>query len=110
MSIGVEARAEECGEYTTEKGVIYTRKKIYSPPLTYNYKERELSEDLNGGMECFLREYWRYLKKYKDPLPPRNNVVEFDVWNNSKELEKNLKLQVSHSDLQEKVKEAVKEY
>ena len=33
------------------------------------------------------------LNQAKDPLPPMDDVVEFDVHNNTKGLEKNLKLQ-----------------
>ena len=58
-------------------------------------------------MECVLRDYVVSLKKVKYPLPPRNYVMEFDVLTNTKEFEKNLKLQGWPSDLQEKVKEVV---
>ena len=34
-----------------------------------------------------------YLKQVKDPLPHRDDAVEFYVWKNGKELENNLKLQ-----------------
>ena len=54
-----------------------------------------------------FRDSGRYLKQSKDPLPPRDDVVEFNVHNNTNELEKNLKLQGFPSDLQYKVKEVV---
>ena len=57
-----------------------------------------------------LRDYGRYLKQGKDLLPPRDDVLQFDVWTNSKELEKNLHLQRYPSDLLEKVKELVTDY
>ena len=41
-----------------------------------------------------FRDYGRYLRKSKDPLPPRDDVTESDVQTNTKESEKNLKLQV----------------
>ena len=50
------------------------------------------------------------LKSKKYPLPPRDNIMELDVKTNTKELEKNLKLQVCPGDLQDKVKEVVPEY
>ena len=37
------------------------------PPLTYTYKETELSEDLNDGMEWMLRDYGRSFKKQSTP-------------------------------------------
>ena len=78
---------------TTDKGVIITGKKLYRPPLPSIYKETELSEDLNNGMKWVFRDYERHLKQTKDPLPPRDDVMEFDVRNTKKELEKNEKLQ-----------------
>ena len=45
------------------------------------------------------------LKASKGPLPPRDDVVEFYVQTNTKELEKNLKLQGCLSELRDKVKE-----
>ena len=49
------------------------------------------------------------LKQTQDSLPHRDDVVEFDVQTNTKELEKNWKLQGFPSDLQDKVKEVVTE-
>ena len=40
-----------------------------------------------------FRDYGRSLKKSKDPLPPREKVVVFDVQANVKELDNNIKLQ-----------------
>ena len=45
------------------------------------------------------------LKASKGPLPPRDDVVEFYVQTNTKELEKNLELQGCLSELRDKVKE-----
>ena len=50
------------------------------------------------------------LKQSKEPLPPIDDVMEFNMINNTKELEENLKLQGCPSDLQYKVKEVVTEY
>ena len=50
IAVGVEARVDACGKPPTEKGVIYTGKKVYMPPLPDTYKETELSEDLNDVM------------------------------------------------------------
>ena len=55
-------------------------------------------------------DYGRSLNQEKNPLPPRDNVMEIDGRTNTKELEKNLKLQVCPSDLQENIKEVVTEY
>ena len=52
-----------------------------------------------------FRDYGRSLNHAKDPLPPRDDVVVFDVWTNKRESEKNLNLQRCSSDLHEKVKE-----
>ena len=40
-----------------------------------------------------FRDYRIYLNETKDPLPPREHVVDFDVQTNTKKLEKSLKLQ-----------------
>ena len=77
-----------------EKGVICTGKKVYNTPLTFTYKEIELSEDLNDKMEGVFVGYRRYLNQSKEPLPPSNYVVVFDVRNNTKEFENNLRLKV----------------
>ena len=61
-------------------------------------------------MEWVFRDYARYLKQEKDPLPPRNDVVEVDVRNDTKDLEKNQKLQVCTSELQDKLKKVVTDY
>ena len=50
------------GKNPKEKGVIRTRKKLYRLPLPYTYKETELLEDLNYGMEWVLIYYRRSLK------------------------------------------------
>ena len=55
-------------------------------------------------MEWVFRDYGRSLKQAKDPLTHRDDVMEFDVRNNTKELEKNLKLKGCPSYLQDKVK------
>ena len=64
---------------TTEKGFILIGKKVYRPKLPSTYKETDLSEDLNYGMEWVFRDCGRPLKQANDPLPPRDNVIEFDV-------------------------------
>ena len=80
------------------------------PPLPSTYKETELSEDINNGVEWVFRDYWTPLKKSKDPLPPRDDVVKFYVKNNAKELDNILKLQGCRSVLQDKVKEVITYY
>ena len=67
-------------------------------------------EDLKDGIIWVFRDYRIFLKKKKDPLSPRDDIMEFDVQTNTKKLEKNLKLQVFPNDLREKVKEVVTEY
>ena len=62
-------------------------------------------EDLNDGIEWVFRYCDRYLNKAKNPLPPRDNAVEFHVRTDTKELNNNLKLHICSSDLREKVKE-----
>ena len=36
----------------------------------------KLSEDLNDGVEWVFRDYGISLKQSKDPLPPRDDVME----------------------------------
>ena len=61
-------------------------------------------------MEWVFRDYRISLKQETDLLPTRNDVVEFDVKTNTKELENNLKLQGCPSNLQYKFKEVVTYY
>ena len=61
-------------------------------------------------MEWVFRYYRRPLKQAKDTLPPRDDVVECYAHTNTKDLEKNIKLQVCTIDLQYKVKQVVKDY
>ena len=65
IAVGVDAGADACGKNPIEKGVISTGKKVYRPPLPSTYKETELLEDLNDGMEWVFRYYGRYLKQAK---------------------------------------------
>ena len=95
---------EACGKPHTKKVVIHTVNKFYRLPLPSTYKETELLEELNNGMEWVLRDYGRSIKQEKGPLPPRDDVVEFNVHTNTKELENNLKIQGYPSVLQDKVK------
>ena len=92
IAVGVDAVSEVCGKNPTEQGVIRTGKKVYRPPLTSTYKETELLEDLNDGMECLFRDYGRSFKKKKDPLQPRDDMMEFYVKTYTNELDQNLKL------------------
>ena len=52
-------------------------------------------------------DYGISLKQSKYPIPTRDDVTEFDVQTNTKDLYKNLKLQGYPSDLKEKAKEVV---
>ena len=57
-----------------------------------------------------FRDYVGSSKQKKYPLSLRDEMMEFDVQTNTKELEKNLKIQGCPSDLQEKFNELVTEY
>ena len=57
-----------------------------------------------------FRYYVISLKQTNYPVPPRDNVIEFDVQTSTKYLEKNIKLQCLSNDLQDNFKEAVTEY
>ena len=92
IAIGVEARSDACVKNPIEKGVICAGKKVYRPILPYTYRETKLSDYLNDRMEWVFRCYGRYLKQEKYLLPPRDDVMEVDVQNNTEELDKNLKL------------------
>ena len=99
IDIGIGKIAEASGKITPEKGDILTGKKFYRSPLPSTYKEMELLEDLNDGLEWVFRDYGIYFRQVKDTLPPRDDVREFLVRNNTKYLENNLKLQRLPSDL-----------
>ena len=60
-------------------------------------------------MEWVFRDYGISLNQEKYPLPHRDDVMECDFQNKTKELEKNLKLQGWPIDLQDKFKEMVTE-
>ena len=60
-------------------------------------------------MDVF-KDYGIFLKQAKEPIPPRDYVMEFNVKTKTKELEKILKLHSCTSDLQYKAKEVVTEY
>ena len=64
-------------EKNIENGGIRTGKKVYRAPLPSTYKETEVSEELNDGMEWVFRDYRRSLNQAKDPLPPMYDVIEF---------------------------------
>ena len=81
------------------KGVIRTGKKVYRPPLPSTYKETEISEELNDGMEWVFRYYRRLLNQTNEPLSSRDDIMELGVLPNTNGLEKNLKLQGFPSDL-----------
>ena len=89
----MDTRAEAYGEKPPEKGVIRTGKKVYIPLLPSTYKEKTFEKPLTMTWSGYS-DNWRSLKQEKEPLLPRDNVVEFDFWNNTKDLEKNIKLQV----------------
>ena len=57
-----------------------------------------------------FRDYGISLKEEKDTLPPREDVVEFDVRTNTKDLENNKKLQGRSRELKDRVKEMVPDY
>ena len=109
-SVGVQARAKTCGGKPVETVVIRTGKRVYRPPLPATYKEIEILEDLKNGMEWLFRDYMRYLKQEKDPLPPGDDVMEFDMQKNTRELDKNLKPRIFPSDLQDMVNAVLTEY
>ena len=51
-----------------------------------------------------FRSYGRSVNKSKDPLSPKNDVVDLDVRTDTNNLDKNLKLRVYSSVLQDTVK------
>ena len=51
-----------------------------------------------------------YLKQTKDLLPPRYNIVEFDMRTHAKEFNNNIKLQGLLIDLKDKVKDVFTDY
>ena len=61
-------------------------------------------------MDWVFRDYGISSKHEKEPLPPRDDVVEFDMNNDEHSLENNLKLQGCSSAFQYKVKEVVTDY
>ena len=72
-------------------GVICTERNFYRLLLPSMYRLPEISEDLNDVMEWVLRDHRISLKQIRNPLPPRENIIEFDFQINDEELEWNLK-------------------
>ena len=58
------------------------------------YRELEISEVFNYGMDWVFRYYSRFPKQTRDPLPPREDVILFYDQNNSVQLYCNLNLKV----------------
>ena len=91
-------------------GTIKVPMKLYQPPLPSLYQEPELGLDLNDGMDWMFKEYGCAAKQSIDKLPPRDDIVEFELCTDSAELEGNLRLSGCPPELQPKIKDVITEY
>jgi hypothetical protein len=80
-------------EAAVEQGFIRTGRKTYRPPLPNLYTGPALDDDLLDGHDWLYKEHGKALRHTKDPLPPRDNIIQFsDKPGYAQELEKNLRL------------------
>ena len=91
IPVGVEARAEACGDKTQKRG-LYTQGRHYICPH-YNPPKRKQKfwRNLTMAWEGVFRDCGRYLNQSNCPLPSRDNVAEFDFWTNAEEFDKKIK-------------------
>ena len=91
---------------------IAAPKKVYRPPLTSNYKEPNLGPDLLENSEWIFEEHGKSLRQTADELPPRVDVIEFDLSNpgDMEELERNLSLEGCPVQLHDDIKQTIKDY
>jgi hypothetical protein len=60
-----------------EQGFIRTGRKPYRPPLPNLYTGPALDNDLLDGHDWLYKEHGKALRHTKDPLPPRDNIIQF---------------------------------
>ena len=85
------------GEPPTKPRAIDPPRKVYRPGLPNVYREPELKDDPNDGLDYFYKDYGKSLSAQKEPLPPRTDKIKFDVATHSQELERNLNLKAAPS-------------
>jgi len=69
---------------------IHMNRKIYRPPLESVYIEPDIGPDLLDGMQILYQDYGKSLRKAVEPLPPRDDIIDFNISTHGAELEKNL--------------------
>ena len=72
-------------------GTIKMPPKVYRPHLPSLYIEPDLAPDVLDGMELLYKDHGKSLRKHKEPLPPRDDIIIFDPKLHQEELENNLK-------------------
>lgn len=83
--------------------------KVYRPKPPSTYREPDLGEGLLDGVWVH-RDLRRLLKEETKELPPRDDVISFDIGQDGDELKRNLELSGCPPELHTKIRQLVREY
>jgi hypothetical protein len=90
----------------TDQGFIRTERKMYRPPLPSQYTEPEVEDNLLDGHDWVCKEHGKALHHTKEPLPPRDNIIQFaDKPEYATKLDKNLRVDECPPDHQAAVRD-----
>ena len=64
--------------------------KLWQPGFQNEYIEPNPAPDILEDMELLNKDCRKSLRKKREPLPPRNNIILFDPENDQVKLEKNI--------------------
>ena len=79
-----------CEPEPTVDDSIHMNRKIYLPPLESVYIEPDFGPDLLEGMQLLYQQYGKSLRQQVAPLPPRDDIIDFNMSFHGTELDKNL--------------------
>ena len=79
---------KRCELEPTVDDSIHMNRKIYRPPLESVYIEPDIGPDLLEGMQLLYQQYGKSLRKQVAPLPPRDDIIDFNMSSHGTELEK----------------------
>jgi hypothetical protein len=94
-----------------DQGFIRTGRKMYRPPLPSLYTGPEVEDDLLDGHDWVYKEHGKALRHTKEPLPPRDNIIQFtDKPEYATELDTNLRVAACPPDHRAAVRDLVVEF
>ena len=91
-------------------GTISMPPKIYRPHLPSTYIEPDLAPDVLDGMELLYKDHGKSLRKQKQTLPPRDDIIIFDHKIHQEVLEKNLKWGDCPTEYRPRILSLIKKY